>query len=67
MGPGPLQWCPITKQGVIGTDWNTGNSIKRDKNFFALRVTEHWNELLIPSCEVSFPEDIQNLPGHVPI
>lgn len=45
MGSGPFQHCSITEQGIIGTDCNIESSVNHDKNFFALRVTEYWNEL----------------------
>jgi len=34
------------------------------KNFFILRVTEHWNKLPKEAGEASFSGDIQNLRGH---
>jgi len=35
--------------------------LNKSKNFFTLRVREHWNRL--PCCGVSFSGNIQNLPG----
>ena len=46
MGPGSFQWCPATGQGATGTNCNTGKfHLNMRKNFFTLRVTEHWNRL----------------------
>jgi len=36
------------------------------KNFFPLRVTEHWNRLP-RECGVSFSGDIQDPPGQGPV
>jgi len=30
MGPGSVQWCPVTGQGATGTNWNTGSSYKHE-------------------------------------
>jgi len=27
VGPGFFQWCPVTGQGAMGTNWGTGSSI----------------------------------------
>jgi len=27
MGPNCFQWCPVTGQGAMGTNWSTGSSI----------------------------------------
>ena len=27
VGPGYAQQCPVTEQGAMGTNWNTGNFI----------------------------------------
>ena len=27
MGPSSFQWCPVTGQGAMGTNWSTGSSI----------------------------------------
>jgi len=35
------------------------------KNFFTVRMTEHWNGQR--ECVVSFTGDIQNLPGDSPV
>ena len=40
MGPDSFQWCPVTGQGAMSTNWSIGSS-----SFFPLRVTEHWNRL----------------------
>jgi len=37
------------------------------KNFFPLRVTEHWNRLPREGCGVSFSGDIQDPPGQGPV
>jgi len=37
------------------------------KNFFPLRVTEHWNRLPQGGCGVSFSGDIQDPPGQGPL
>jgi len=37
------------------------------KNFFPLRVAEHWNRLPREDCGVSFSGDIQDLPGQGPL
>lgn len=28
MGPGSFQWCAVTEEGAMGTNWNTGSSIQ---------------------------------------
>ena len=37
------------------------------KNFFPLRVTEHWNRLPKGRCGFSFSGDIQDPPGRCPV
>jgi len=37
------------------------------KNFFTLRVMEHWNRLPKEVCGVSFSGDIQDPPGQGPM
>lgn len=37
------------------------------RNFFMVRVPEHWNRLHREVVQVSFSGDIQNLPGHLPV
>jgi len=37
------------------------------KNFFSLRVMEHWNRLPQGGCGVSFSGDIQDPPGQGPV
>jgi len=37
------------------------------KNFFSLRVMEHWNRLPKGGCGVSFSGDIQDPPGQGPV
>ena len=27
MGPSSFQWCPVTAQGAMGTNWSTGSSV----------------------------------------
>jgi len=27
MGPDSFQWCPVTGQGAMGTNWSTGSSV----------------------------------------
>jgi len=36
------------------------------KNFFAVRVTEHWEELAQRECGFSFSGDVQDSPGWFP-
>ena len=43
MGPDSFQWCPVAGQGATGT--NRKFRVNMRKNFFPLRVTEHWNRL----------------------
>ena len=44
----------LPTQGAIGTNWNIGNSMR--KNFFTLKVTEHWNRLYREVLESPFLE-----------
>lgn len=37
------------------------------KDFFTLRTTEHWQRLPREATEVSFSEDVQDLPGYFPL
>jgi len=39
------------------------------KKFFNVRITEQWKRLSrgVVECDVSFPGDIQNSPGHPPV
>jgi len=44
MGPNPFQWCPVT--GGNGHKLKHRKfRLKMRKNFFPLRVTEHWSRL----------------------
>jgi len=45
MGPSSFQWCPATGQGATGTNKHRKFRLNMRKNFFTLRVTEHWNRL----------------------
>lgn len=33
------QWCPVTGQEAMGTDYDTG------KQFFTVRLVKHWRQL----------------------
>jgi len=37
------------------------------KNFFTLRVTQHWNRFSQGGCGVSLSGDIQDPPGRSPV
>jgi len=48
------QWCPVTGQEAMGTNWNTGNSIKiLKKSFFTVRMVKHW--IVLPREVVLYP------------
>ena len=58
MGPSSFQWCPATGQGATGTNKHRKFRLNMRKNFFTLRVMEHWNRLPrevveSPSVEIS--------------
>ena len=50
----------LPTQGAIGTNWNIGNSMR--KNFFTLKVTEHWNRLYREVLESPFLEIFKTQP-----
>jgi len=46
MGPDSFQWCRATGQGAMGTKPKHRKfQLNIRKNFFPLRVMEHWNRL----------------------
>jgi len=46
MGPSSFQWCPVTGQGGNGHRLKQRKfQLNMRKNFFTLRVTEHWKRL----------------------
>lgn len=51
MKPGCFQQCPVIEKGAVGTDYNTGSSIRTCGEAGA----EHWNRL---PGEVQFPLEI---------
>lgn len=42
-------WCQAIGQEATGRQWNTAFHMNMRKNFFAVKVTQHWNKL---PCEV---------------
>jgi len=55
MEPGSFQWCPVTGQGAITTNWKLYLNVR--ENFFTARVTECCNRLprevvVSPSLEI---------------
>jgi len=44
MGPDSFQWCPLTK-GNWHKQKHRKFQLNMGKNFFTVRVTEHWNRL----------------------
>ena len=43
--PGSFQWCPVTGQEAMDTNWNKAGFFWTSRNIFTIRVTEHWNTL----------------------
>jgi len=66
----------MQKQHLVPTR-TRGNEYKMEhgkfhlnmKKFFNVRITEQWKRLSrgVVECDVSFPGDIQNSPGHPPV
>jgi len=47
-------WHAVREQGTTGRNWKTGSKFHTNtKNFFTVRVTEHWNRL---------PRDVEESP-----
>jgi len=69
LGVCSLRWCSAIKEGAMGTNWNTRKFLlNMRKNFFTLRVTDHFNRLPAQrGCGVSFYGDIQDLSGCLPV
>lgn len=46
MEAGSSQWCLVTEQDEVGTDWNTGGSLLNiRRHFLTVRVTGCWCRL----------------------
>lgn len=61
---------------VVPSDRRRGNEHKLEtrkfylnirKDFFSLKVTEHWKRLSWEAVDSSFPGDVQDLSGHSPV
>jgi len=53
MGPDSFQWCPVTGQGAVGTNWSIGISVRTWGRTLTLRVKVHWSRL--PRGFVNYP------------
>ena len=45
MRPGSSHWCVAIGQRVMAENLNIGSTILTWKNFYMVRVMEHWNRL----------------------
>lgn len=67
MGPEYFQWCPVTEERAMSTNWSTESSIWLwGKNVFTLRVAEHWNKLPIEVVKFSSSQISQTWLGVIP-
>ena len=45
MEPGSLQWCPVSGQEAMGTNWHTGAPTEHQEHSCAVQVTEQQHRL----------------------
>lgn len=53
--PDSAQWCPVTRQEVMGTNWTHMKLyLNTRKHFFMVKVVKHWNR---------FPREVMKCPS----
>ena len=62
--PASLQWCPVTGQEAMGTNWNTGGSAWTSGNTFACAGDQALAQVAQRGCGISILGDIQEPSGH---
>ena len=66
-GPNSFQWCPVTGQGAMGTNWSTGSSVWTWGRISSLWGWRSTGQAAQGGCGVSFSGDIEDPPGQGPL